>query len=62
MGVNGRARQCLDMNRRLIELVGIAVISFGALCLAWAHDDLLFAAVFAGATVLAVMEAVRRRA
>jgi hypothetical protein len=50
------------MNRRLIELVGIAVISFGALCLAWAHDDLLFAAVFAGATVLAVMEAVRRRA
>jgi hypothetical protein len=49
------------MNRRLIELVGIAVISFGALCLAWAHDDNLFATVFAAAMVVAIMGAVRRR-
>jgi hypothetical protein len=47
-------------DRRTRGLIAIAAISLGGLCLAWWQDDNLFAAVFAAAAVIAVLEALRR--
>jgi uncharacterized membrane protein len=43
------------MDRRGWDLAGLAAVSFVAVCLAWAHDDNVFIAVFAFATVIAVL-------
>jgi hypothetical protein len=47
------------MDRTVRNLLLIALLSFGALCLAWWREDDVFAAVFAVATVMAVLAALR---
>jgi hypothetical protein len=48
------------MDRRALELVGIALLSFIGLCLAWAHEADFFAALFAVGAVVAGWKAIER--
>jgi hypothetical protein len=56
------ALRCKNLERRKVEMGLVSRVSpVQTALLAWAHDDNLFAAVFAAATVVAIMGAVRRR-
>jgi hypothetical protein len=42
------------------ELIALSLLAGFGWGLAWARDDLIFVGVFAGATVMTVVEAIRR--
>ena len=42
------------------ELVALSFLAAFGCGLAWAHDDLIFVAVFGGASAMTIVEAIRR--
>jgi hypothetical protein len=48
-----------DMKPGVRELTALSLLAAFCCGLAWAHDDTFFAAVFAGATALTMIEAIR---
>src|SRR5262245_57531764 len=47
------------MDPKVRDLLGISLLSFGSLCLAWARGADLFAMAFAASMVIAGFEAIR---
>jgi hypothetical protein len=48
------------MDRGVLEVVVIALVSFVGLCLAWAQEADFFAALFAAGAVVAGLKAIER--
>jgi hypothetical protein len=49
-----------DMKAGLRELTALSLLAAFCFGLAWAHDDMFFAAVFGSATAITIIEAIRR--